>query len=615
MSNNQDTDVCCICLCNAQARGGEFLVTPGCCGKWFHQSCINELKANGVNECPACRAAFPGSSTSGMEPIATASTYEPICIPFGAYPAGPTTIAFGPASVPPQYIPRASTRRSLNRSAHIDPAMLVEDTPIQPRSASASVEDSHTKELKVTIIPEYPTIATTETFPFYAHVRIEHLDNGPKNLEDGPRNGIDVMCILDISGSMSGAKIENLKHAIYFIYTTLHEHDRLAIVTFHSSARVIHHYKNMNAENKDASRRYVESIDASGGTDIYDGMRKGWDLLNGRQGKEQRASSVFILTDGQDPEREEEKIELARQMRSQGSSLFFFGFGADHDAAHMNKLANSAEGSFIYVESNDAVIDAFGGAIGSQQGSILRDVTVDISLPPSESSIRIEAILSGKYQHILSADRRSGSVKYADLYSGERRDFLVKLFIPLVPQPVEVYPILHAKGRYRLISNDDRSGRSASTYEEVDTVVSNVERIQPEAYQSLSLSRDIGVDTELIRLQATQTLEECIKLADQGRITEAQTLLTNIHQVVLNSLAYRSGNRLIVELLREITDAQRAMTNEYEYAHKGGKALVTESMSTYTYQRSTYNKKASNVYQNSSSSAFQSRATASKSKF
>lgn len=47
---------------------------------------------------------------------------------------------------------------------------------------------------------------------------------------------------------------------------------------------------------------------------------------------------MFLLTDGQDRNATAEKLELARKMKSNGTSLFVFGFGTDHDSEHMVRI-------------------------------------------------------------------------------------------------------------------------------------------------------------------------------------------------------------------------------------------------------------------------------------
>ena len=71
LSNNQNQNECSICLSVAAARGGVPLVSPGCCGQWFHVDCIQNLIASGDKKCPNCRAEF-----SGINKYPSKSKYE-----------------------------------------------------------------------------------------------------------------------------------------------------------------------------------------------------------------------------------------------------------------------------------------------------------------------------------------------------------------------------------------------------------------------------------------------------------------------------------------------------------------------------------------------------------
>lgn len=50
------------------------------------------------------------------------------------------------------------------------------------------------------------------------------------------RPGIDLICVIDVSGSMSGEKIELVKKSMSYLLELLSENDRLSIITFESFA-------------------------------------------------------------------------------------------------------------------------------------------------------------------------------------------------------------------------------------------------------------------------------------------------------------------------------------------------------------------------------------------
>ncbi len=57
--------------------------------------------------------------------------------------------------------------------------------------------------------------------------------------EGGVRSSVDLICVLDVSGSMSGQKIQLLKETMKFLVETLTLSDRLCIITFNNQARRI----------------------------------------------------------------------------------------------------------------------------------------------------------------------------------------------------------------------------------------------------------------------------------------------------------------------------------------------------------------------------------------
>ena len=58
-----------------------------------------------------------------------------------------------------------------------------------------------------------------------------------------------MVCVLDISGSMAGSKIELLKETVNFVVDTLSEGDRISIVQFNHRAKRLTPMKRLTQEN------------------------------------------------------------------------------------------------------------------------------------------------------------------------------------------------------------------------------------------------------------------------------------------------------------------------------------------------------------------------------
>ena len=115
----------------------------------------------------------------------------------------------------------------------------------------------------------------------------------------GSRTSVDLICVIDNSGSMSGEKIELVKDTIRFLIETLTPADRLSIITFNSYARRICGLKTVTPENAVQFTNYVNEIHAGGGTDINSGLNLALKTIRERKFTN-KVTSVFLLSDGQD---------------------------------------------------------------------------------------------------------------------------------------------------------------------------------------------------------------------------------------------------------------------------------------------------------------------------
>jgi hypothetical protein len=109
-------------------------------------------------------------------------------------------------------------------------------------------------------------------------------------------------------------------------------------------------------------------------------------------------------------------------------ACYVFGFGNDHNSAHLRLISSAASGPFVYVEQSEAVTEAFGGALGAALGTCARDVTLRINIP-SEAGCTITQVFSGQYEQELTSLGDAVEVRYKDLMYGETRDVLVTVLL------------------------------------------------------------------------------------------------------------------------------------------------------------------------------------------
>ena len=115
----------------------------------------------------------------------------------------------------------------------------------------------------------------------------------------GARTSVDLICVIDVSGSMSGEKIELVRETMKFLIETLTPSDRLSIITFNSSGNRVCGLKTVTQENMVVFSNHINSLFASGGTNIMSGMELALKTIRDRK-IPNKVTSVFLLSDGQD---------------------------------------------------------------------------------------------------------------------------------------------------------------------------------------------------------------------------------------------------------------------------------------------------------------------------
>lgn len=158
----------------------------------------------------------------------------------------------------------------------------------------------------------------------------------------------DVTLVVDVSGSMSGVKMDQARAALRQALGTLAPQDRFRLIAF--SNRVQHFrdgFAGATAENIQAAREWVNSLVADGGTNIAGALEA---ALGAAAGTE-RIPIVVFITDGIPSvgERSPERIAQEAGGRIGRTRLFTFGVGSDVNTYLLDRLAQEGRGSAEYV--------------------------------------------------------------------------------------------------------------------------------------------------------------------------------------------------------------------------------------------------------------------------
>jgi len=162
----------------------------------------------------------------------------------------------------------------------------------------------------------------------------------------------DIIIVLDRSGSMTEAKkMPYAKAAIWDVLGRLNGNDRFALVSFADNAIVQSPLVNVTSATRAYLNNVVSSIQASGGTNMGEGLTSALNLLQNNH--VDRARKILLLSDGQANQgitNPEQLAQMAARATQYGAVLSTIGMGLGFNENLMAKLADYGMGHYSYLE-------------------------------------------------------------------------------------------------------------------------------------------------------------------------------------------------------------------------------------------------------------------------
>ncbi len=156
----------------------------------------------------------------------------------------------------------------------------------------------------------------------------------------------ELIFVVDTSGSMHGTSIAQAKQALARALDGLAAGDRFNIVEFNSTTRALFHQSvAADAANIAHARRFVERLEANGGTE----MRPALGLALDAAGSEAWLRQIVFITDGSVGN--EEELYTLIESRLGNARLFTVGIGSAPNSWFMRKAAEAGRGSFVVISA------------------------------------------------------------------------------------------------------------------------------------------------------------------------------------------------------------------------------------------------------------------------
>ncbi|KAL6206335.1 hypothetical protein ACLB2K_023583 [Fragaria x ananassa] len=523
---------CGICRSGLARVPSEGIFTAEC-SHIFHYYCILNNAKLGNLHCPVCQAKWNKDN-----------------VPFQVPP--PQNNNMG-THFPSQQPTRWCYPQHQYMQEPPEPLTFSDDEPLP--QCTSSIQSSAPQNITVKTHTESSAISCAESIPNFP-VLVSILAPPLQDSEGHGRTPIDLVTVLDVSGSMEGTKLSLLKQAVRFVIENLGPSDRLSIVLFSSSSRRVFPLQRMTVDGRESAVIAIESLRADGGTNIAEGLRKGSKVLEDRR-ERNPVSSIILLSDGKDTYNITANRllnQLPNSIRSsdmqQEIPVHTFGFGYDHDPNIMHAISDVSGGTFSFIESVGMIQDSFALCIGGLLSVVAQEVR--LTLRSASPGVKILAIPSGRHVNEIFDEGQQGVIHVGNMYAEEQRQFLVYLFVPESSAPHTKTSLLEVLCMYKDLASN----------EFIQVQGEKIEILRPEVCSPAEKTVSLEVDRQRNRILVAEAIAEAQRLAEMGNLEAAQALLAQRKEMLLTSPASQAGDyhsNLFETELREVMERMASM--------------------------------------------------------
>jgi Ca-activated chloride channel family protein len=229
--------------------------------------------------------------------------------------------------------------------------------PVNPAVAIASpLDEAHGVDPgQPALVFESPTVETVYAI---------------QDLWQSARKPVNLVMLLDTSGSMRGAKIENMQAAAEQFVRQMGDEDTLSLVEFYGQLDLLVERAQVGSEREQIIQA-IRNLQPGGETRLFDAIGAGAELIRGSSSPD-AVNAIIVLSDGMDTASTDYSLDdnLVAAATSGDTTVFTIAYGDDADHDLLAELAARGNGNFYQGDAAsiaaiyEEMSAAFGGALG-----------------------------------------------------------------------------------------------------------------------------------------------------------------------------------------------------------------------------------------------------------
>jgi len=236
---------------------------------------------------------------------------------------------------------------------------------------------------------------------------------------------VDMVIVLDRSGSMKGRKIKDARQAILNLLSRLSEKDRIALIAYSDGVQNYSGLLNVSKANRKYLASIISGIQAAGATNLGSGLQEGINTLLSRN-RNRNSGKVILISDGlanRGITHPQDLGSMAGIAIEKEFSISTVGVGVEFNEHLMTTIADRGTGTYYYLENPAAFAEVFEKEFYYSKATIADGVAVHIPLKDGISLVNAAG-------YPIQIQNGKAVFHPGSLLSGQTRKLFLTLRVP-----------------------------------------------------------------------------------------------------------------------------------------------------------------------------------------
>lgn len=200
------------------------------------------------------------------------------------------------------------------------------------------------------------------------------------------RPKLAIVPVIDVSGSMGGAKLEYAKKSALKLVEHLKDEDVSGLIIFEDRVHVLVEPGPLS-RIRDQLVKAINQLHVMGGTNFCEGMTRSVELVKKLDLPPSYRPRVIMFTDGQPTVGIKDPKAILKMLEEQRGNVTVsaFGYGSiggdawgGCDQNFLTEFARTGDGNYAFVQEPDSALAAFGAELGGLLSTYATNITVEI---------------------------------------------------------------------------------------------------------------------------------------------------------------------------------------------------------------------------------------------